>query len=369
MRLYKLLVSALVLAACDGRPVDVASEDAGAGRGGAQAGNGGAAGDTAGGAAPAGTGGSSAATSGASGAGGSTSQLAGAGGPSPAPGGQLPVVSPITAVGIGAAHACFVRANGTIECRGANDRGQATPPRGTFLNVVAGAYHTCAQPLVDNAPEPWVCWGDDSFGQTDAPAVPFDELTAGARHTCGRLADQITCWGDDSLGQTSVPPLQNLAAVTIAAGSNHTCAILAPESYTASDRWIVCWGDDTHGQSTPPEPGTTSQYFRLASGGDHSCVIGFSRLLTCWGDNAEGQSTAPTGDWTSVSVASGHGCALTLDGTLGIDCWGTDWGSAAAAPPAGKFGQVFTGDYVNCAIPQDQSEPTLCWGSTYEPWY
>ncbi len=366
MRLYKLLVSALALAACDGRPVEVTSEDAAAGRGVMQAGAVNATGETA----SAGTGGSSATTSSAAnGAGGSTSQLAGTGSPSTAGGEFLPVASPITAVGIGAAHACFVRANGTIECRGANDRGQATPPRGTFLNVVAGAYHTCAQPLIDNAPQPWVCWGDDTFGQTDAPPIPFDELTAGARHTCGRLADLIECWGDDSLGQTAVPVSQGLGAVTIAAGSNHTCGIFAPESYTSNDRWIVCWGDNTHGQSTPPEPGATSQYFRLASGGDHSCALGFSRFLTCWGDNAEGQSTAPTGDWTSVSVASGHGCALTLDGTLGINCWGTSWGGATAAPPVGNFGQVFTGDYVNCAIPQDQSKPTLCWGSTYEPWY
>ena len=52
-----------------------------------------------------------------------------------------------------------------------------------------------------------------------------------------------------------------------------------------------------------------------------------------------------------------------------VPCWGTDWGTATPMPPAGEFSQVFAGDFLNCALPFDKTNPMLCWGATYEPWY
>ena len=86
------------------------------------------------------------------------------------------VVSPFVSVGIGAAHACAVRQDGTIKCVGSNDKGQATPPPGTFyIKSSPGADHTCGQKqdLTDNTKDrAWVCWGDNTYGQATVPTVP-----------------------------------------------------------------------------------------------------------------------------------------------------------------------------------------------------
>jgi Regulator of chromosome condensation (RCC1) repeat len=288
------------------------------------------------------------------------------------------VVSPVVSVGIGAAHACIVRANGSIECRGSNDKGQATPPAGTFLQVVAGAEHTCGQVqnLADRTKNgAWVCWGDNTYGQAPPSLGVLLSLTAGSRHTCGMdyTNDKIVCFGDNSLGQTSAPALPTLpsgSVVTMSAGRNHTCAIIniagppPTNIYTSSVR---CWGDNSLGQSTPPSMTQNAGF--VASGGDHTCA-GTPFFLTCWGDNTLGQSTAPVGSTFDLSLASGHSCFInSLFGSGPIDCWGTGWGSSLPTPPTGMFGNVFAGDYINCALPMDATQPLVCWGQAYEPWY
>jgi hypothetical protein len=41
------------------------------------------------------------------------------------------------------------------------------------------------------------CWGDNTSGQNTAPAGTFIQISAGARHSCGLRSDgYATCWGD-----------------------------------------------------------------------------------------------------------------------------------------------------------------------------
>jgi hypothetical protein len=299
-------------------------------------------------------------------------------------------VSQIVSVGIGAAHACVVRANGTIECRGNNDKGQATPPPGLYYQVVAGALHTCAQveDLTDRTKDKsWVCWGDNTYGQATAPPGPRDMLSAGGRHTCASatygdagVADNATivCWGDNSLGQLSVPPGTAPFPAAIAAGKNHTCALTTSSGDAGfqNQRSVACWGDNSQGQSTPPADfgRTPLLVIYLAAGGDHTCASDGFGYLTCWGANDAGQSAEPVGGMQSLSLATGHSCAIVSGGRgptsqSTILCWGSGWGTSLATPPPGKFNNVFAGDYMNCAQTDDMTQPLQCWGQKYEPWY
>ena len=58
-----------------------------------------------------------------------------------------------------------VRTDGSVECWGSNEDGEATPPEGEFASVSAGGYHTCGV-RTDGSVE---CWGDNRFRQATPP--------------------------------------------------------------------------------------------------------------------------------------------------------------------------------------------------------
>jgi hypothetical protein len=324
-------------------------------------------------------------TGGAGGVGGGTGGQAGEGG-SGGTGGQGPVAdggtpdvqtvtSPFVSIGIGAGHACGVRADGTISCLGSNARGQASPPPGLYSAVVAGAQHTCAA-VVDHLDQTkdglWVCWGDNSSSQLVAPPIHFNEVAAGGRHNCGRGPAGITCWGDDSFGQSTPPAFPaNVFLSELAAGANHTCAagkVLDSAGAVTGQPYVKCWGDDSKGQSSPPADAAGDF---LAAGGDHTCASGFVNAIRCWGDNAQAQSTSPPGVIRTLSVASGHSCGMPFGGYRDgeIFCWGTGWGASRPSPPDGPFLKVVAGDYLNCGFPNDSTQPVVCWGQSDQPWF
>src|SRR5262249_33660460 len=162
----------------------------------------------------------------------------------------------------------------------------------------------------------------------------------------------VWCWGDGFAGKlgngtttsSSVPvQVQGLSdALSVAAGSNHTCAVRADGS-------VACWGYNYYGTIGDG----TSQNNRLVAtavsglggvlrvsvGGNHSCAVKSDGTAACWGRNAVGQlgdlSTTPraipvpvTGLDNVVELAVGdditdsleHTCALLTDGS--VRCWG-----------------------------------------------
>jgi hypothetical protein len=286
------------------------------------------------------------------------------------------VTNPFVSVGIGAAHACAVRQDGSIKCEGANDKGQSTPPPNSYYQVVAGWYHTCGQikDLADRHVDlSWVCWGDNTYGQTNVPPGPMGQVSAGEKHTCGiGSGAQIVCWGDNSLGQLEAPPSTGQWPTTLAAGRNHTCAVVPdappPDGGPPISR-IACWGDNSSGQSAPPPDLTVDPLATMAAGGDHTCLANNLRGVTCWGANDQGQSVEPAGFIEVLSLASGHSCLLRSVHQDPAFCWGTGWGTSISTPPTDPANYVYAGDYINCVMPADQTKPMLCWGQTYEPWY
>ena len=79
---------------------------------------------------------------------------------------------------------------------------------------------------------------------TSVPAAA-SKVAAGENHTCALLADgSVRCWGDNRFGQLDVPvDLGQVSAIR--AGANHTCVIVADDA-------VRCWGGNTYLESTVP---------------------------------------------------------------------------------------------------------------------
>jgi alpha-tubulin suppressor-like RCC1 family protein len=220
---------------------------------------------------------------------------------------------------VGANHTCAVKADGGVRCWGANGNGQLGD-----------------QTLVNRTSPVGVS------GIKDATAV-----AAGDAHTCARLVDgTVICWGANADGQlgdgtlvqrtrANVTVIGVSAAVAVASGQAHTCAVLANGT-------VSCWGRNTNGQlgngTTKPQTkaagvsGLTG-VAAVAVGGAHTCALGSDGSVKCWGDNALGQlglgttvpQLAPAAvalDGPAMAIAAGmaHTCALLSDGSA--RCWG-----------------------------------------------
>ncbi len=321
--------------------------------------------------------------------------------------------------------------------------------------IVAGDAHTCVltgQNLVR-------CWGDNQFGQLgygnaidvgDAPTrlpftagdvplsavdpithLPFDpvqQLVAGNNHTCVLLeSGLVTCWGDNRFGQLGYNRTDNLGdgepvtsfgyvtlgdlATRIAAGGDHTCAIL-------QDGALRCWGRNDFGQlgrGNTDNIGDNETVFSvgnvdlgagvtvkdLALGGFHTCALLTTGAVRCWGRNDVGQlgygntnnlgddepinnlpNVSLTGTVRKLVAGAFHTCALTFAGTL--RCWGDGrfgqlgqsfggsdafWGNQANELPStlpsdintgAQVIDVTAGDFHTCALSSDGQ--LKCWG-------
>lgn len=238
------------------------------------------------------------------------------------PGTLVPAVVPEPsegdlAVRVGGAHTC-VRAGlrDRLRCFGANDEGQlgwradgredpaAWTPEGTRREIRAfslGAAHTC---VAYGAPEQVRCRGRAPAAPREAllGGIAVTALAAGDDHTCALLPDRtVRCWGRNDAGQLGDGTTNDaLAPVTvaglaevdgIAAGARHTCARLLNGT-------VACWGaNDRHqlanGTSEPGlRPGVVVGVLgvqELAAGGDATCARLGDGYVRCWGRNDRGQ--------------------------------------------------------------------------------
>ena len=137
-----------------------------------------------------------------------------------------------------------------------------------------------------------------------------------------------------------------VGAVAVAAGANHSCAIVESEEAGVSE--IYCWGSNNTCQvlfstDTPYADGavqrdlTWSDARAITLGDSFTCVTRTSGALNCWGFNADSQ-LGRRGNWCTseigtielgglqASAGGGHACALrssvSVDGRVDVYCWG-----------------------------------------------
>jgi len=306
------------------------------------------------------------------------------------------------AITIGKYFACAELDNDTVRCWGESYYGQlgygnqtrigdneapslAGPvDLGTVHGVsetASGGNHTCA--LLDDGTVR--CWGlngngqlgigsTETIGDNENPGVggvvdlgghSAVEIAAGEAHTCALLDDgTVRCWGkgasgqlgygntedigdNEPVGSVSVVNLGGESAVAIAAGANHSCALMTNGS-------VRCWGLNSNGQlgygntSNIGDDETPSAVLPVAlgrnataitAGGNHTCARLDDGALRCWGlgtygrlgygntntigDNETPSSAGPVSMGRStILVAAGeaHTCARLDNGT--VRCWG-----------------------------------------------
>jgi len=210
------------------------------------------------------------------------------------------------------------------------------PVGGTITGFTAGGTHTCAVSTIGTVR----CWGENTYGQLgyghtasvgvnntpdqvgDAPIRPeqlppftkVTQLAAGVAHTCALFeTGDVLCWGLGNLGQLGTGTTENLgdnefpstsppidlpsAAVSITAGSAHTCALL-----DTGDAY--CWGSAVFGQlgygntenigdDEPPSEGgpidAGGVIAEISAGFFHTCARTETNEVRCWGNNDAGQ--------------------------------------------------------------------------------
>lgn len=192
-------------------------------------------------------------------------------------------------VGAGDAHSCAILTTGELRCWGFGLYGQlgyanttsigdnetpfgAVSLSGLPIQVAGGRNHTCVL-LASGAVQ---CFGYGQYGALgygSTSAVGNDEhpadvgvielaglatqVTAGALHSCARLeSGQVRCWGNarrgeigtgstNVLGDDELPTALDALTfstpvIEVAAGEEHTCALLAAG--------VACWGSNNAGQ-------------------------------------------------------------------------------------------------------------------------
>jgi alpha-tubulin suppressor-like RCC1 family protein len=314
---------------------------------------------------------------------------------------KVQLIEYVAGLTAGDGYGCAVKTGASLWCWGRNDDGQlgigtmmssGSPVHvmsldATVLKVVAGGAHTCA---LKNDQTLW-CWGANDYGQlgsgtNDPKNTPFKltgvvatsvvDVAVGAWHTCARKGNTLWCWGRNDAGQlgsatadpgsllpVQVPSFGTLKPTgggTLAAGANHTCAVL-------TDGALYCWGDNSVGQigdgatggSLPPTVvgALGDEVDSVRGGGWHTCARKIDDTLWCWGSNEHGQLGIGTvedhatpvqanvpGPVKSFATGAAHTCAVTLDGEL--FCWGE-----------GAYGQIGDGTVSYQASP---AKSVLC---------
>ena len=190
------------------------------------------------------------------------------------------------------------------------------------------------------------------IGSGTIASLSFTALTSGMAHTCGLTsAGGVKCWGSNGLHQigdgTDYPnrgfawDVSGLGSgvIAIAAGEDHTCAIMVSDGSL-----LQCWGEadagalGTYYQSHPPTIpvgiNLPDSVTALAAGSSFTCAIVLGAVY-CWGQNAYGQSGSTDFDHivdppavvaglssvTAIAAGSSHACALVSGG---VKCWGNN---------------------------------------------
>ena len=239
------------------------------------------------------------------------------------------------------------------------------------LQISAGHFHTCITIQTGDA----FCWGRNVNGQVgDNTIIQKNVVTqvqgtqaplsvaAGQEHSCAMMSDSsVWCWGGNSQGQLGrgtftsyqatalvISELQGTVSQMVV-GATHSCALLLNGT-------VMCWGSGIEGQlgngasvsSAFPVnvTGIPGRVFQISAGAQHTCalLVDKSQGIFCWGSNSEGQlgigpaqqqsssnvavrassvSSQTGGAVKEVDAGGWHTCVL-LDPDGGVRCWGAN---------------------------------------------
>jgi len=204
-------------------------------------------------------------------------------------------------IATGGAHGCALTVGGGLRCWGRNDSGQLG--QGSIANLGDDETPESAPDLSVVPPQL-------------PPGTTVTSLALGLGHSCALLSTaEVLCWGENAVGQlgqgnvtrwgdqpgelpSALDPIQlGAGAVAIAAGYDHTCALL-------EDGSVRCWGDNSSGQlgvgdeehigdNELPAAGDLAvlghSVIRLSAGAGHTCAVLDDQRVMCWGSNSFGQ--------------------------------------------------------------------------------
>ncbi len=193
---------------------------------------------------------------------------------------------------------CIVTSDGTLMCTSQERGAFASPPTGTFVDVVVRFGVACAL----GADGAISCWGTPREGLAGRHEGPFIDVSASMFTGCGLHADgSVACWGDTgSLDlERMVGPFTSIDGL---------CG-------RGADGVVTCWKGETHPIGT--------RAVRTFTAGSNRCSIDQSGSLACAPDSYAEASPPSIGEgYLQVAAAErdATACALRVDGR--VDCWG-----------------------------------------------
>jgi alpha-tubulin suppressor-like RCC1 family protein len=319
-------------------------------------------------------------------------------GPAPAAATQTPLrvveaLADVSALAIGADHACAIRGGGEVVCWGSNSAGQlgrpaVRPPEieGRFpdLSRIAAGGSLC----VLRASGEVLCGSPGTSAPAAIGVGDAVDVSAGLTHACAvRRSGRVVCWGrhasepgepelvyGDGARPADVDGVDDV--VSVAAGWRHTCTL-------RRDGHVWCWGripvgpDASSVSQRPVERAGLADAVQIAAGLDSSWAVRSDGSLVCWGGC--GAVTSPTagetvstvagiGDAARVAAASGA-CALHRSGRvscLGLGASLPDEDPTIRAPDGAPIeardglAVGSTGTGFGCAVAV--SGEVFCWG-------
>ena len=128
-------------------------------------------------------------------------------------------------------------------------------------------------------------------------------------------------------------------AHAIAAGTAHTCAIVA------NDQSATCWGIPTHRRTIPRAHDNQLTFTAIAASGEHTCAIRTDKAIACWGNNQDRQAPIwHPGSYTHIAAGSFHNCAIKTDKS--IACWGDNTFAQAPQSRNGSYTHIAAGKSI-----------------------
>jgi alpha-tubulin suppressor-like RCC1 family protein len=225
----------------------------------------------------------------------------------------------------------------------------------TALDVSVGAYHSCTV-LNDGAVK---CWGRNYFNASNWGILGIGNAGTTASNNCVGVGNCIGDAAGEMTSLSSVSLGTNVTATQITSGHYHNCALTTSATnpnkikcWGYNDVGQLGLGSTSTMGDSLAEMGDSLAYVNLgtgrtatkvAAGANHTCALLDNKKLKCWGLNSSGQlgynSTTTVGvsssqmgdnlptvnvgsgmDVLDVQVGENHTCALLSNND--VKCWG-----------------------------------------------